>query len=299
MGLSMSHNSPLGTKRRTLYRRVTDAADTDRPQPIMTLAVGGSVLKLKAAKVPRGPRPNGRRQKITHFSAQSRGRLLELLASINQAACPRLPLFITLTYPSVYPASGEAVKRHLDMMLKRIKREFPQSAAIWKLEYQRRGAPHFHMLLFGVPFLSRYWLSKCWFDVVQSNDERHLKAGTRVEFIKSWRGVMWYAGKYVAKVDVGEGQEGCGRFWGVMARELLPIEIIEVVLTFGAFFRGRRVARRLLKGRNKDQVRKATYNKEGKIPKRPGYVPSLRSETQGLKVFGSYASLAQLARCFT
>jgi len=158
----MSHNSPRAKQRAATYRRVAQSADTDRTQPIMTLAVGGSVLKLKAAKVPRGPRSNGRRGKITRFSAQSRGRMIELVASINRPACRHKPLMVTLTYPAVFPDEGRAVKRHLDMFLKRLKREFPQSAAIWKLEYQRRGAPHFHILLFGVPFINAMWLSRCW-----------------------------------------------------------------------------------------------------------------------------------------
>lgn len=295
----MSHNSPLGTKRASTYRRVAQAADTDRPQPIMTLALGGSVLKLKAAKVPRGPRPNARRGKVTQFSRQSRGRLLELLASINQPALRAMPLFLTLTYPAVYPQDGAEVKRHLDVFLKRLKRELPYAAAIWKLEYQTRGAPHFHILLFGVTYLHHYWLAKCWAGVVASGDKRHIAAGTSVEQVKSWRGVMWYASKYLAKVDAGQVQDGCGRFWGVMSRELLPIEIIECALTFAAFYRARRVARRLLSGKSRCPAHKGAGSNEGAGRARAPYVPRLTSENQGLKVFASYSVLCQLARCFT
>lgn len=295
----MSHNSPSGTKRATTYRRVAQAADTDRPQPIMTLALGGSVLKLKAAKVPRGPRPYVRRGKVTQFSAQSRGRLLELLGSINQPALRAMPLFLTLTYPAVYPESGADVKRHLDMFLKRLKRELPHSAAIWKLEYQVRGAPHFHILLFGVTYLHAGWLAQCWAGVVASGDNRHLEAGTSVERVKSWRGVMWYASKYLAKVDVGKVQDGCGRFWGVMSRELLPIEIIEAALTFAAFYRARRVARKLLAAKKRGPAHKRSGCKEGEGTTRAPYVPRLTSENQGLKVFADYSILCQLVRCFT
>jgi len=295
----MSHNSPSGAKRAATYRRIAQAADTDRPQPIMTLAIGGSVLKLRAAKVPRGPRPDVKRGKVTHFSAQSRGRLLDLLASIKQPALRVMPLFLTLTYPAVFPTAGAEVKRHLDMFLKRIKRELPHAAAIWKLEFQKRGAPHFHILLFGVTFLHADWLAKCWDAVVKSGDKYHMAAGTSIERIKSWRGVMWYASKYVAKVDVGQVTDGCGRFWGVMSREKLPIEIIECALTFQAFYRARRVLKRSMLARKKTQGRPCANIMKGKAREGPAYIPRLRSEGQGLKIYAPYSTLAQLVRGFT
>lgn len=295
----MPHNSPSGAERAATYRRVAQAADTDRPQPIMTFAVGGSVLKLTGAKHPRGPRPAVKRGKVTSFSKQSRGRLLELVASINKPALRALPIFLTLTYPGVFPTEGPVVKSHLDTFLKRLRRAFPQSACIWKLEFQARGAPHFHLLLFGVPFINRYWLSKAWFEVVGSGDTRHLQAGTRVEFIRSYKGVIFYAAKYVAKVDVGTSADGCGRFWGVMGREFLPVEVIECALSFRAFFRARRVVERYMASKARANRLTRAKKKEVGSTNRKGYVPRFSFEMQGVKVFADSAVLAQLVRCFT
>ncbi|MBI5849316.1 MAG: hypothetical protein HZB31_15450 [Nitrospirae bacterium] len=49
------------------------------------------------------------------------------------------------------------------------------------MEFQERGAPHFHILVTGI--IDRQELSRMWFDVVGSGDPRHLQAGTSIQFI--------------------------------------------------------------------------------------------------------------------
>ncbi|GLD45296.1 hypothetical protein Mkiyose1665_57960 [Mycobacterium kiyosense] len=58
----------------------------------------------------------------------------------------RVPAMVTLTYPgeweSVAP-DGASVKRHMVLWRKRFQREWGEPARyLWKLEFQRRGAPH-------------------------------------------------------------------------------------------------------------------------------------------------------------
>jgi len=70
-----------------------------------------------------------------------------------------------------------------------------------ELEYQQR-APHFHLVVMGVPFLARQWLSRAWYQIVGSDDPRHLRAGTQVQRCKSTRKAhQSYAAKYVAKIS--------------------------------------------------------------------------------------------------
>lgn len=59
-------------------------------------------------------------------------------------------------------------------------------AMVWKLEFQARGAPHLHTLLalprsIGDESIIA-WVSRNWFEVVGSADERHLKAGTSIDW---------------------------------------------------------------------------------------------------------------------
>ena len=150
------------------------------------------------------------------------------LASIDREAVGCLPTFGTLTYPGEWPSDPKRWKRDLDAFGKRLRRRHPEASVIWKLEPQKRGAPHFHLLIFNVPRLDKTWLSAAWYAVVASNDVRHLRAGTRIESIRSWRGVMSYASKYTAKVidELPEGWEAVGRMWGVIGRDNLPISVV-------------------------------------------------------------------------
>lgn len=157
---------------------------------------------------------------VTQFSAKSRRRMLRRFATVDRTALSR-SLLVTLTYPRSFPVESSTFKRHFHTFSVRLRRTFPNSSAIWKLEFQQRGAPHYHLIVMGVPFLARQWLSRVWFEIVGSGDERHRLAGTQVQRCKSTRKALSYAAKYVAKVSAGEAPSSPGRFWGVIGRQSL------------------------------------------------------------------------------
>lgn len=278
----MSHISPPTHRAVRLWKRIEQAAGTSRPQPVMRAAIGGSLLKVIAAGRPGGVSPGGPRGAITEFSAAARRRLIDFLAEINQKLAGRLPLFLTLTYPAAWPDDPAEWKRHLDNWLKRLARRHPGASAVWRLEFQVRGAPHFHLLLWGCKWMDRGWLSGSWFQVVGSGDQRHHKAGTRVEFIRSWRGVMWYAAKYVAKKSLAPCPGRVGRFWGVFNRAALPVDIIEVPLTWGQYFRFRRVL--------------VAHARAARRSVGRGYVPRVGGEGRGLKRYIPWPAALRLMR---
>ena len=179
--------------------------------------------------------------------------MLQLLQTVDRERSG-MPLFVTLTYPGEWPGDPVRWKRDLEVWLARLRRAHPMAWAVWRLEPQRRGAPHYHLLVFGISLLAKEWLSRTWFEVVGSEDERHLQAGTQVQRVESWRRVIGYAAKYLAK-EVCELPEqwrrGVGRWWGVHQRKLVPREAMEVDVSGPAFFRLRRVLRRLLGGPGK------------------------------------------------
>lgn len=214
----------------------------------LRVSVGGRLAKLRGE--PGWPGGGGPRGRIGGFSRGSRRRMLEFLQSVDQEAVG-LPLFVTLTYPARWPGEPRRWKRDLDVWLMRLRRAQPEAWAVWRLEPQRRGAPHYHLLVFGLPRLEIEWLSRTWYEVVGSGDERHLRAGTQVQRVESWRRVVGYASKYLAK-PVEElpqdWQRGVGRWWGVHNRRAARREAVEVRLTVRAFYRLRRVLRRLALG---------------------------------------------------
>ena len=77
------------------------------------------------------------------------------------------------------------------------------------------------------------WGSLAWYHVVGSHNLDHLKAGLRVERVRSWGGVMSYCAKYMAKADCEFLSDiAFGRSWGVFNRKSVPwAKIIEIDLS--------------------------------------------------------------------
>lgn len=122
------------------------------PSPSMTAAVGGSFAELSAGLTVTPVVGGGVRGKILTFSKESRRRLMRLLNSVNRDEVA-LPYFVTLTYHNTWPSSRAGRKKHLDAFQKRMERAYGKFAAVWRLEFQKRGAPHYHLLIFLHPDL--------------------------------------------------------------------------------------------------------------------------------------------------
>jgi len=132
----------------------------------------------------------GIRKEIKGFSPASRLRFMRTMGQWNALVFDlRLVLGVTLTYPMEFPCA-RASKRHLKMLMQRIERSYPGTFGVWKLEPQKRGAPHFHIVLaFGVSVRQRddacgdvaggfeesfqHWLADAWYEIVGSGDVKH------------------------------------------------------------------------------------------------------------------------------
>jgi len=186
----------------------------------------------------------GTRQAIDVFSPRSRRALLDKLASVNRKQAG-LPLFVTLTYPDRFPQVPARWKQDIERFIKRLQYEHGRFACVWRLELQVRKsglnrdkvAPHFHLLMFmdKQPRQLYESVSRHWYEACGKLDPKHLKAGTKVERVYSWRGVMNYAAKYLAKLESldlpADGVASWrypGRYWGVWCRDLLPIHYREL-----------------------------------------------------------------------
>jgi len=179
--------------------------------------------------------------KIAGFSVGSRRRVMRKLAMIRIAHLRDNPgLFTTLTYPDSFETSledGATWKYHINKLSKRLARAFPDMCFLWRLELidRKSGAfvgelrPHFHLLMFNLrkdgfrtrKRLNKFrrWLAVAWWEVVGTGDEKHLRAGTSVEVVRSWKQVVSYTAKYVAKVDDRDYTETpleVGRWWGIV-----------------------------------------------------------------------------------
>lgn len=171
----------------------------------------------------------GVRGLVTGFSAGSRQRLIRKMARLR----PDSVKFITLTYPARFP-TPEIAKNHLRALMERFRRACPGMSAIWRMEFQERGAPHFHILAFNMPFLPFQELRRVWREIIKKYFDGK-GPFVRIEKIKSQRGAMYYAAKYCAKISREEADGGggttlfnnvtylhAGRVWGVHNASKLP-----------------------------------------------------------------------------
>lgn len=211
--------------------------NTSGPRGRLVVHSTGSLVTVRtdagSALQPPPHRSPGR-GRIKEWSRKSRQQLKIGLAQLDRAALEST-LFVTLTYPGEFPAPDdhEVYKNHLRVFLQRLVRERGRGlAGFWKLEFQKRGAAHYHILVTGfqgdlVEF--RKWLARTWFEVVGSGNPDHLRAGTGAELSRSVQGAMSYLAKYIAKNDQTRPGNFTGRYWGKFNRESLPISPVEVI----------------------------------------------------------------------
>jgi len=221
-GLSPAHISPFFGSGRPLRRQPHFKTSPQLRAASAIFYAGGSLIQVKKSRIVLGSSivGGGVRGRVRGFSRASRRRLYRKLAVIDQAA---VPIFVTLTYPAEWPESPEVWKLHFDKWCKRLHRRFAAAGLVWKLEAQRRGAPHFHCLVWGASYVDLLvWASAAWYASVGSCDQRHLRAGVRVEQIRSWRGVRSYASKYMAKGGLPDAWVYPGRIWGVRYADNIP-----------------------------------------------------------------------------
>ncbi len=245
----------------------------DQPVAYLSYAVGGSVSSLHIEEHGAGnqvhpciDRPGGVRGKVRGFSRTSRRNLLRRLASINRRAFRNFKgrlISVTLTYPSEYPKDPEVCKRHRKALCKRLERKYGVFAAFWRMGIQKRGAFHFHLLLFvprsfGSVRELRDFISSSWYEVCGKVSEGHLRAGTRVEQIRKWKQATSYAERYLAKEEEFPEELETGRIWGIWNEGLLPMEWETVKVSLQDAYRIRRVYRKLAQRRGARSLRRLT-----------------------------------------
>ena len=164
-----------------------------------------------------------RRSKIIKFSKRSAKRLRHVVRNSEDT----WKVFITLTYPENFPCDGRETKAHLNTFLQYLRRKGIKY--VWVLEFQLRGAPHYHII--ASDYIPKDELSLCWYKIVGSRDEKHLRAGTGIDYIKSSGQLYGYLSNYVKKLEQKtppEDFENVGRFWGA-SRNLLTFELYQKI----------------------------------------------------------------------
>jgi hypothetical protein len=138
--------------------------------------------------------------------------------------------FLTLTfhYSPTVSQSNVAFKRFRTW----ITRYFPEASFVWRRETQpQRGAIHFHLMCFNLPYIPQWFLQDTW-TTFTGEDLSIL----HIKVMKNRKHGMAYIAKYVAKMPASVGitslelspylhkpkKPSIGRCWGVINADALP-----------------------------------------------------------------------------
>jgi hypothetical protein len=239
--------------------------------PRRYIDIQGNVVKIR--HIHRKPNStHSLRDAISEFSMKSRKRLMEFLISIDWDSYDVSRIFeITLTYHENIPRSGTEIKQHRHVLRKNILDKYPGTILIWKLEFQKRGAPHFHMIMIAPheiklgdyycvkdnrliffdreekqhmekgSFGFRAYMQMRW-NAITEEGIMHLNSGIEVEKVRNPKGMPQYLAQYIAgetKISrkkeyqhvVPEHIKNVGRWWGCNNKKLLKIRKMRRVIS--------------------------------------------------------------------
>jgi len=168
----------------------------------------------------------GKRGDVRIFTPAARNRLMRKAARIQADRA----VFMTLTYPDHYPSPFVA-KAHLKAFLEVFRRAFPRAAAVWRIEAQQRGAPHFHLLWYNLPYIRWTTVERIWHRIIRAHAPIPGQ-GVDLQFCDNPRKVARYISKYIAKTaDADPWCSGriyssayphVGRHWGIHNKAYIP-----------------------------------------------------------------------------
>lgn len=170
----------------------------------------------------------GQRGRIYQMTRQSVDRLMFVLRETDMS----LESMIVLTFGSMYPKSGQSAKASVNRWLSWLRYHAPEVRYLWVMEFQKRGAPHFHILLnYGVvederDLYAGRWSSAALSGIVGKEDDRYQELWMKIFRVhkhhRQWQnkkekdGIVRYMSSYLAKSyqkKIPKDYQDVGRWW--------------------------------------------------------------------------------------
>lgn len=247
----------------------------DRMLRVVDLRPG---VPVAGARTPRG--------RVRGLSGKSRMRLIRILAQVSRMD---EAVFVTLTYRE-FTEDFECWKSDIHRWVCSLRHRYPDVCGVWRLEFQSRGAAHFHLLLWGcvapdIEELERD-MSRRWCRATRDLSPAHSEHGCKVIAVSDYRACAFYVSVYQSKDCQDRRDIVTGRPWGVWGRCRLGLEPSESL----GFHRGDFVLyRRALRG-----LYRAYQRRSGK-PSQSRYGRSLGRD-RPLTTFLPISEASRLAR---
>ena len=166
---------------------------------------------------------------IEEFSYKAQRAMRNALCKVNLNVLEGRdrPLFITLTLADDIQGKGmsEKCKKALQRFKKKLSKhpEYKDLTGMWKVEFQKNRKAHYHLIVWGVPFVSHEWLAETWHEclypdpIIREKNKKHLASGSSIGKIhgvskKKFSKKEFREGQ--EKVDIGELEEKYKRVKG-------------------------------------------------------------------------------------
>lgn len=180
-------------------------------EPTFTMVRRNAMLTVKAdyPAMKRDKWYDHDRGEVREFSKASRKRFFEKMMEINWDAIEQPLYFVTLTYPALFPTDGAITRRHLEAFTKKLERKYGKLFYAWKREFQRRGAPHYHLMIAVEEadlerlqaYVSETWALYAYDGFTGPVNPDDMQAGTQVERVRSPQRAAGYLAEYMCKAD--------------------------------------------------------------------------------------------------
>lgn len=213
--------------------------------PRVKVLSGGVVAKQFKGDNGNMPRP-GPRGQVKGFSSSSARRMRLKFMRLDLRACDFT--FVTLTWHNFWHDDWREWKKARRRFEARLKYYFPCWVGhVWRLEFQQRGAPHYHLLV-GWKKGHRpqenwltSWVRAVWNECIGAvGDRDHLKHGAKCINVQEGPGGMGAIVGYLCK-EMGKTDQAClrdengellatGRTWGIVGNIPMGPEL-EIELT--------------------------------------------------------------------
>jgi len=199
-----------------------------------------------------------KRGQIEGLSKSSLVRLIRFMACIRR---PGPVYFVTLTYLD-WVEDFDVWKGHLNRFLTALRKAYP-TCGVWRLEFQKRGAPHFHLLLWidgtdEAELLA--WMTDRWLAAIAQRtkalEQNAVKVSTVFDLFRS----EFYLSLHHSKKNQDRTDIKTGRLWGKINGHLLDANPHrEDILTPYEGVLLRRVLRRVFVSRRRSDFRASRY----------------------------------------
>lgn len=169
---------------------------------------------------------------IITFSRNSRLRLMRITSKIcldNYAEV----VHCTFTFHNSFPSQTDDIKKLFKNFWNKLNYNFPGTHFVWRLDFQKRGAPHYHIIFLfplGVRINDgeyfRLVLSKYWLESINETSIPAKLYGVKCTRTKEPKKFFAYVSKYAAKIEEVTNENYKARRWGY-SRELDQSVIID------------------------------------------------------------------------